>query len=232
MAKIFIVGNWKCNPVSLRDAKNLINSVKKGIKRLNRNIEVVACPPFVYLQGADRRKKRLKFGAQNCFWEEKGAFTGETSPLMARDLGCEYVILGHSERRKYFKETDGMVNKKIKLALSQGLRPILCIDKISQISKGLKGLSRAEKKKVIVAYEPIWAIGTGRACGYAEAKRFNLLMKKALGRNHPALYGGSVNSKNALGYLKEAGFQGLLIGGASLKAKEFVKIAKIAGEQF
>ena len=125
-----------------------------------------------------------------------------------------------------------MINKKIKLALNNGLLPILCIDKISQIKKGLRGLSGKEKKKIIVAYEPIWAIGTGKACSYADAKKFNVLMKKALGRNRPTLYGGSVNSKNALGYLKEAKFRGLLIGGASLKAKEFVKIAKIAGEHF
>jgi len=113
------------------------------------------------------------------------------------------------------------------LALKLGLKPILCIDKISQIKKGMKDIPGKEIKKIIVAYEPIWAIGTGKACGYEEARQFNLLMKEVLGQKHPTLYGGSVNSKNALGYITESGFQGLLIGGASLKAKEFLKIIRL-----
>ena len=242
MDKIFVVGNWKMNPLSLKQAKGLFDSIKRGFKSVKKTkkVEVVLCPPFVYLAtlGASsfaRRKASyggLAFGSQNCFWEEKGAFTGEISPLMLKDLGCKYVIVGHSERRKYFQETDSMINKKIKIVLKMGLTPILCIDKISQIKKGMKGILGKEIKKIIVAFEPIWAIGTGKACGYKEGKEFNILMKKVLGKNHPTLYGGSANSKNALGYIKESGFHGLLIGGASLKSKEFLKIVKLMVKQF
>ena len=227
--KVFIIGNWKMNPGALKKAKGLFDSIKRGFRNVKKKkkVEVVLCPPFVYLQGFKSKALPFKLGGQNCFWEEKGAFTGEISPLMLKDLGCKYVIIGHSERRKYFQETDTMINKKLKIALKAGLIPILCIDKISQIKKGMKGLLGKEIKKIIVAYEPIWAIGTGKACGYKEGKEFNILMKKVLGRNHPTLYGGSVNSKNALGYITESGFHGLLIGGASLNAKEFLKIAKL-----
>ena len=227
--KVFIIGNWKMNPGGLKKAKSLFDSIKRGLRNVKKKkkVEVVLCPPFVYLQGFKSKALPFKLGSQNCFWEEKGAFTGETSPLMLKDLGCKYVIIGHSERRKYFQETDTMINKKLSLVLKAGLIPILCIDKISQIKKGMKGLLGKEIKKIIVAYEPIWAIGTGKACGYKEGKEFNILMKKVLGRNHPTLYGGSVNSKNALGYIAESGFHGLLIGGASLNAKEFLKIVKL-----
>lgn len=227
--KIFIVGNWKMNPLSLKEAKSLFDSIKRGFKSVKKikKVEVVLCPPFIYFQGFKSKDLPFKLGSQNCFWEEKGAFTGEISPLMLKDLGCKYVIIGHSERRKYFQETDTMINKKMKIVLKTGLTPILCIDKISQIKKGMKEILGKDIKKIIVAYEPIWAIGTGKACGYKEAKEFNVLMKKVLGKNHSTLYGGSVNSKNALGYIKESGFQGLLIGGASLKSKEFLKIVKL-----
>jgi len=227
--KIFIVGNWKMNPGGLKQAKSLFDSIKRGFRSVKKTkkVEVVLCPPFVYLQGFESKDLPFKLGAQNCFWEEKGAFSGEISPLMLKNLGCKYVIIGHSERRKYFQETDTMINKKLRMALKIGLIPILCIDKISQIKKGMKEILGKDIKKIIVAFEPIWAIGTGKACGYKEAKEFNVLMKKVLGKNHPTLYGGSVNSKNALGYIKESGFHGLLIGGASLKSREFLKIVKL-----
>jgi triosephosphate isomerase len=242
MNKLFIIGNWKMNPLSLKEAKNLFDSIKRGFKgvKKTKKVEVILCPPFVYLatlgtSSSARRKASyggLVLGSQNCFLEEKGAFTGEISALMLKNLGCKYVIIGHSERRKYFQETDTMINKKLKIALRTGLIPILCIDKISQIKKGMKEILGKDIKKIIVAFEPIWAIGTGKACSYKEAKEFNVLMKKVLGKNHPTLYGGSVNSKNALGYIKESGFHGLLIGGASLKSKEFLKIIKLMVKQF
>ncbi len=229
------------NPVRLKEVRNLFSSIERGIKSIKniKKVEIVICPPFVYLgtiiasSSARRRAsyEGLTFGSQNCFWEEKGAFTGEISLLMLKDLGCKYVIIGHSERRKYFSETDAKINKKLKAALKSGLRPILCIDKVSQIKKDIKGIPKEEVKKITVAYEPIWAIGTGKACDYLEAKKFNLLIKKTLGRNHPTLYGGSVNSDNALGYIKESKFHGLLIGGASLRPKEFVKIVKLIAEK-
>jgi len=226
MAKIFVVGNWKMNPVKLSLAEGLFNSINNGLKKMGKlsKVEVVVCPPFPFLGVGKKKKCNVKVGAQNCFWQGKGAFTGETSPLMLKDVGCEYVILGHSERRKYFSEKCSLINEKIRAALGVGLKPILCIDKISQIKSGLKGLKKKDIKKVIVAYEPIWAIGTGKACGFPKAKSFNLSMKKILGKGNYTLYGGSVNSENALGYITESNFSGLLIGGASLKPREFLKI--------
>jgi len=227
--KPIIVANWKCNPVALTEAKQLFNLVKKGVKDV-KNIEVVICSPFVYLPVLKAN------GAQDCFWEGKGAFTGEVSPKMLKDLGCKYVIIGHSERRRYFEETDEMINKKTKAALKVGLRPILCIEKISQIPSflrkrgGRRGRRPLRPKKdlggVIIAYEPVFAIGTGKPCSIEKAKKMRLLILKNLNKNLPVLYGGSVNSQNARDYVKKAGFQGLLVGGASLNAQEFIKIVK------
>jgi len=223
--KHLIVANWKCNPNNLVKAKKLFGVVKKGIGAV-KGVEVVVCPPFVYLS----KLFGLTLGAQNCFWKNlpdgRGAFTGEISPFMLKDIGCKYVIIGHSERRRYFKETCAMVNKKLKAALANNLKPILCIDSINQVKRGLKGISKKEIKKIVIAYEPIFAIGTGKACSIARAKKTSLAIKKILGENSIVLYGGSVNSKNAKDFIEKAQFQGLLIGGASLNPKEFVKIIK------
>lgn len=202
--KPLIIANWKMNPQSFKEAKLLFNAVK--------NSGGVICPPFVYLSSLKAS------GAQDVFWEEKGAFTGEVSPLMLKNLGVKYVIVGHSERRKYLKETNEIIVEKLKVALKVGLKPILCIDKITQIPKNIKGL--------IIAYEPLFAIGTGKACSPQKAKKMRISIRKIVGSRVPVLYGGSVNSENARNYIKEAGFDGLLIGGASLKAKEFNKIIK------
>jgi len=214
--KPLIVGNWKCNPNSLVEAKKLFNSIVKGVKT---NSMVAICPPFVYL--SELKTKKIKLGAQDCFWEEKGAYTGEISPLMLKKLGCLYVIIGHSERRKYLKETDEMIDKKIKLVLRSGLKPILCIANLGQLKNSLKGV-----KNLILAYEPVFAIGTGKACSVEKARKMRISIEKKLGKNIPVLYGGSVNSYNAGNYIKEAGFQGLLVGGASLSANEFLNILK------
>ena len=211
-----IVANWKCNPITLAKAKLLFNSVKKGIKNV-KNVEVVICPPFIYIPYLLKPKTyhlNPKFGAQDCFWEEKGAYTGEVSPKMLKDLGVEYVIIGHSERRA-LGETNEMINKKIRAALKSGLKPILCIDKISQIKKDLK-------TEIIIAYEPLFAIGTGKPCRPEKAKK----IRASLIRFKTVLYGGSVNSENAKDYIEKAGFQGLLVGGASLNPKEFIQIVK------
>jgi len=211
-----IVANWKCNPITLAKAKLLFNSVKKGIKNV-KNVEVVICPPFIYIPYLLKPKTyhlNPKFGAQDCFWEEKGAYTGEVSPKMLKDLGVEYVIIGHSERRA-LGETNEMINKKIRAALKSGLKPILCIDKISQIKKDLK-------TEIIIAYEPLFAIGTGKPCSIEKAKK----MRTSLIRFKTVLYGGSINSENAKDYMEKAGFQGLLVGGASLEPKEFIQIVK------
>lgn len=230
--KPLIVANWKMNPQALKGAKLLLNSIEKETRKVT-NVEIVVCPPFIYLSNFfyGRGKTMIKIGAQDCFWEEKGAFTGEISAKMLKDLGCKYVIVGHSERRRYFKETDEMINKKIKAVLKIGLRPILCIEKISQIKKGIKGIIKKDLKKIILAYEPVWAIGTGKACGIPEAKKVNLSIRKILmDSSSPTslyiLYGGSINSQNARDFIKKAKFQGLLVGGASLNPKEFIKLVK------
>ncbi|PIS17324.1 MAG: triose-phosphate isomerase, partial [Candidatus Nealsonbacteria bacterium CG09_land_8_20_14_0_10_42_14] len=146
--KPLIVANWKMNPTTLKEAKFLFDKVK--------SIGAVICPPFVYVPVLKSN------GAQDVFWEDAGAFTGEISPPMLKDLGVKYVIIGHSERRKHQKETNEMIDKKIKATMAVGLKPILCIDKISQIPKGIK-------KGLIIAYEPLFAIGTGKACSPEKA---------------------------------------------------------------
>jgi len=240
--KNIIVANWKMNPGSAKEAETLFDSVKKGAK----GADIVICPPFVYLP----LLKGLALGAQNCFWEEKGAYTGEISPLMLKDMGIDYVIIGHSERRKHFGETNEQINKKIRKAMSVGLKAIMCVGETKeekeqgkkseilteQIEKGLEKLSKDEVKKIIIAYEPVWAIGTGDNCSVDETMSSILLIRQIISKiyNREAadgvkiLYGGSVNGENSGPYMKDAGADGLLVGGASLKADEFIKIVKSA----
>jgi len=244
--KPLIVANWKCNPTTGKEAKALFNSIGKGIKNVEE-VKVVICPPFVYLANLQLTTYNLKLGAQDCFGEGKGAFTGEISPVMLKNLGVDYVIIGHSERRKYQKETDEMINKKLKTALKTGLKVILCIDNISQIPSFLRkrggrrgrsplrrpsflrkrGLVKKELANLIIAYEPIFAVGTGKPCPVEKANKMRTAIKKEVfDKNIPILYGGSVNFRNAGDYIKKGGFQGLLIGSTSLNAKEFIKIVK------
>lgn len=236
MKKFLIVANWKMNPKSLAEAKKLFNSISAKIKNAKR-VEVVICPPFVYLSSLASQQdpsSAISFGGQSCFWENPptggGAFTGEVSPLMLKNLGCQYVIVGHSERRRHQKETDEMVNKKIKAALKAKLKAILCIDKISQLGRDLKGISNNDFKNIIVAYEPLFAVGTGKFCSPKKAKNIRQLIRKKLGENINVLYGGSANSNNASSYLREAKMQGLLVGGASLNPREFLRIVRNAEE--
>jgi triosephosphate isomerase len=214
MGKILIVANWKVNPATLVEARELFNSVEKEVRSF-KNSEVVVCPPFIFIPAlCDKCSAVLKLGAQDCFWEGSGAYTGEISVEMLKHFCAKYVILGHSERRKYLKETDEMIGKKIKAVIKSGLKPILCIDNISQ-AKGVD-------KKAILAFEPISAIGSGRSFPVKIAKK----MRRYLASFKIVLYGGSVNSKNARDYILKAGFQGLLVGGASLNAREFISIVK------
>ena len=240
--KNLIVANWKMNPIKAKEAEKLFNSISRGIKN-NKKAEIVVCPPFVYLSGLS---SGVQLGAQDCFWENKGAYTGEISPSMLKDLGVQYVIVGHSERRKYFQETDQMINKKVKAVLELGLSVILCIGETEEekeeykaeqilhqeIVEGLNGVPISKISQLSIAYEPIWAIGTGNACDPEEAQKTDLLIRKIISKTYNLtvskkiriLYGGSVNSGNAESYLKEAGFQGLLVGGASLDTKEFIDL--------
>jgi len=179
--KPLIVANWKMNPVTMKEAEELFNSVSEGVKNIE-NVDVVICPPFVFLQTTNYKLQTIKLGAQDCYWEEKGAYTGEVSVAMLKEIGCKYVIIGHSERRKYFNETDEMVNKKVKTTLEAGLIPILCVgetegeremDKTEEVlEKEIKdGLNGVDVSRIIIAYEPIWAIGTGNPCNVEEAQK-------------------------------------------------------------
>ncbi|MCX6718657.1 MAG: triose-phosphate isomerase [Candidatus Staskawiczbacteria bacterium] len=235
--KNLIVANWKMNPASLEEAKNIFSGIKNGVEGTNN--EIVICPPFVYLA----ELKGTALGAQNIFYEEQGAFTGEVSGEMLKNLGVEYVIIGHSERRK-LGETNEMINKKIKKALEVGLKVIFCIGETAeereagrknevlerQIKIGLKDIKLVDlgdRQNINIAYEPVWAIGTGNNCGVEETKK-SIDFIKNLVPNARVLYGGSVKSENSGDYIKNAGANGLLVGGASLNAEEFVKIVKSA----
>jgi len=244
--KKFIIGNWKCNPTTEKKAKQLFYSIKKGLKN-RKDTEIIICPPFCYLGILNNNLSFIKLGAQNCFFEDKGAYTGEISCEMLKSLKCKYVIIGHSERRKIFGETDEMINKKIKKALKSGLESIFCIGETmeekdqgktfkileTEMRKGLEKVSKKEIEKIIIAYEPIWAIGSNNSCAEDQAMTVALFIRKLISRLYNKqiakkiriLYGGSVNSQNAFNYLKNSEIQGLLIGGASLKAKEFIEIS-------
>lgn len=228
-----IIANWKMNPETAEEAIELFELVKRGVAEVN-GIDVVICPPFVYLPIL----KGLKLGAQNVFYKEEGAFTGEVSPLMLKDLGVEYVIVGHSESRKYLNETDEIVNNKVIEALKVGLKPILCVGEKDgedreeglrgQLSKGLKDISEEEIKNVIIAYEPVWAIGTGNNCSPKDAEKVAGFIKKMISESVKVIYGGSVNSDNSNSYLSESNIEGLLVGGDALNAEDFIKIVKSA----
>lgn len=236
--KNLIAANWKMNPNSQDEAKNIFSALG-GPASGWEDSEVVICPPFLYIPILKKiSSKNLMIGAQNIYFEEKGAFTGEISPAMLKDLGVEYVIIGHSERRKYFGETDETVNKKIIKALAAGLKIIFCIGETAeerdagkkneilqrQTQQGLKDI--VDIDNISVAYEPVWAIGTGNNCSVEETKESIDFIRKFVKPNTRILYGGSVKSENSGAYIKEGGANGLLVGGASLNAEEFVKIIK------
>lgn len=234
-----IVGNWKENPKNEKQALALFRAVAK-IKSA-KGVEIVACPPFIYLERISevrRREKKIRvaLGAQDVFWEEKGPYTSEVGPRMLRSLGVRYVIVGHSERRRWLKETDAMINKKVKLALRDGLKVILCVGEPlavrrrgqaaaeifvgSQLKKDLRGLRSAGwRARVVVAYEPIWAIGSGRYDKPADARDMAAFIAKKAGVK--MLYGGSVDSGNIADFVQYNQISGALVGGASLRAAEF-----------
>jgi triosephosphate isomerase len=240
--KNLIVANWKMNPNTQIEGKEIFLAIKDGVKGLKS--EVVVCPPFVYLYASIFGEGVVSMGAQDVFFEDKGAFTGEISVGMLKDLKVEYVIIGHSERRNCPAggggETDEIVNKKIKKSLEVGLKVIFCIGETAeenisakknevlqrQIKIGLDGVENLEN--VNIAYEPVWAIGTGNNCGVEEAKTSIDFIRKLVEPTTRILYGGSVKRENSSTYIKEAGANGLLVGGASLNAEEFIKIVKSA----
>lgn len=239
--KKIIVANWKMNPESEAQAEELLKELKKVHER---EVELVICPPFQYLVLVDK-KAGFRLGAQDIFWEDKGAYTGEVSSAMLEDLGVSYVIVGHSERRKWLGETDKMINKKLTKALKAGLHAILCVGEPietrtegtsrakhfigMQLEEDLKGVK--DDRNLIIAYEPVWAIGTGKSDNPEDALDIVQYIKESLasrGLYPKVLYGGSVNSKNAATFLSRKEIDGALVGGASLDMEEFKKIVKIA----
>ncbi len=246
--KKLLVANWKCNPTSQKESKAILSALKKNIKQL-RKVEVVIAPPFVYLAQLGKVLPKAKKGAQNCFWADKGSYTGEISAKMLKDMGCHYVIIGHSERRNILEEGDRVINKKIKKVLEAKMRPILCIgeekeDKHKgrtfkvlerQLREDLKDIKKKDLAKIIIAYEPVWAIGQGTPCEENQVMTVALFIKKTITRwankktaeQIAILYGGSVDSENLLNYTKGLALDGFLVGGSSLRPKEFAKMIKI-----
>ena len=240
-----IAGNWKMN-TTVREATELVSEMRPLLDRI-QEIEKVICPPFVSLSAVRELiiDSSIKLGAQNVYFEEKGAYTGEISPLMLADL-CEFVIIGHSERRQYFHETGEIVNKKIRTAMRVGLKPILCIGErleeneggmteeviTEQIGSSLAGVDYSGD--LIIAYEPVWAIGTGRSATGKQANEtigfirteIAELYSKEIARDMRILYGGSVTADNIAELVQQPDIDGALVGGASLKANEFVSIVE------
>jgi len=244
---LLIAGNWKMHktPSQTREFFKEFLPQVEGID----NVEILICPPFVSLPAAVEAVKGspVKIGGQNCYFEKEGPFTGEISPVMLREVGCEYVIIGHSERRHIFGESDELINKKVISALEEGLRVILCVGETLQEREGgltftvvetqLKlGLSGVEDKldRIEIAYEPVWAIGTGVAAKPEDAQEVHRFIYQKLRELNPqkaervrVLYGGSVKPDNAEAILSQPDIKGVLVGGASLKPDSFARIVKI-----
>jgi triosephosphate isomerase (TIM) len=236
--KKLIVLNWKMNPTSLTQALKLVQASDQK--------NFVVCPPFVFLTEIKKRIKKAQLGAQNCFSEKQGAFTGEVSAQALKSIGCRYVIIGHSERRKLFQETNKEINQKIKNCLSLKIKPILCVgsEKRNQsaekeIEKQLEQSLDSKSYDVVVAYEPIWAISTNKGIvpGVEETKRIQKIIREKLvdifgaqkAHKIKILYGGSVDSGNIDKFITQVGMDGVLVGAASLKKKEIKLIAKKYG---
>ena len=251
MRKKVIAGNWKMN-MDMNGTVALISELKNEIRNKNLNASVIVCPPFTNLDTASAliKDSSIKLGAQNMYFEENGAFTGEISPSMLKSVGCEFVILGHSERRTIFGESDQVINKKIKTAVKHGLKPIFCIGETleereggitfkvieKQISNGLEGLSGTDLAELIVAYEPVWAIGTGRNATPRQAQEVHQFIRgliagqlsQSFADQLVIQYGGSVKADNASDLLSQPDIDGALVGGACLKADSFIKIVEAA----
>ncbi len=246
-----IAGNWKMNG-SLSFTDEMISYIKGIAEDKKDRVKTIIFPPFVYLHYAVDKAKdtTINVGAQNMYIKEKGAYTGEISPLFLKDIGVNYVIVGHSERRNYFNESSEFVAEKAKVALEHGIIPVVCIgEKLEEREEGktfeiienqltpLFNLLKYDIKNIIIAYEPVWAIGTGRTATPDQAQEVHEYIRRSLKSvvgdesiNIPILYGGSVKESNVKDLLKEKDIDGALIGGASLKKEEFSNIINIASE--
>jgi triosephosphate isomerase len=250
--KKIIIGNLKMNLISAQEREQYLKSFKKEItgKKLN-NVEIVLCPPAIHLENFGKiLGKKVFLGGQNCFWEDKGSYTGEISPLMLKNFGCEYVIIGHSDRRKYFGETDETISRKINLVLKNNLKPVICvgenweqkvkgIDVVArQLRDCLEGVTGGKIENIIICYEPVWAISSNKPDHVPETNEImgaGLVIKRFLVGKYGAriaekvriIYGGSVSSVNVNETCVGARMEGALVGKESLTPREFLKICKI-----
>ncbi len=250
MRKPIIAGNWKMYK-NIGDAIELANGLKREFFKIERDdIDIVLCPVYTCLSEVAEviANSNIALGAQNVYWQDEGAFTGEISPVMLKDAGCAYVIIGHSERRQFFGETNETVNKKVKAALKHGLLPIVCVgESLAQreanqtfqvladhVQNGLAGLTEEDMSKIVIAYEPVWAIGTGKTATSAQAQEAHkyirdLLVKlynQEIAGNIRIQYGGSVKPENIEEIMGQPDVDGALVGGASLKVESFSEIVK------
>lgn len=245
-----IAGNWKLNN-TVGEAVTLATALKALVAEAH-GVEIVVAPPFTALSAvsATIAGSNVCLAAQDVYWEESGAFTGEVSPTMLKDVGCEYVIVGHSERRQYFGETNESVNRKAKAALARGLKPIICVGELleereagrtegviaSQVAGGIADLSTTDLLSSVIAYEPVWAIGTGRTATPAQAQEVHSIIRSLVAiassddvaEQMRIQYGGSVKPDNAADLLGKQDVDGALVGGASLDAASFAAIVKAA----
>ena len=244
MRKPIIAGNWKMHK-TIAEALEFVNEVKDRVN--NDKVEAVICAPFTLLKDLKQATKgtNIKIGAQNMHFEEKGAFTGEISPLMLKELDMDYVVIGHSERRQYFNETDETVNKKVLKALEVGIDPILCVGETLeereagntkdvckvQVEKALENVSKEDLAKVVIAYEPVWAIGTWKTATSEDANDVIAYIREVVANLYGELanevriqYGGSVKPSNVAEIMNQSDIDGALVGGASLEANDYVEL--------
>ncbi|MDO7787913.1 triose-phosphate isomerase [Desulforamulus aquiferis] len=249
MRQLIIAGNWKMHK-TITEAVSFAQELKSSLDNVGTGVEVVVCPPFTALAPVAEVLKgsSIALAAQNMHWEKQGAYTGEIAPAMLKEIGCKYVVLGHSERRQYFGETDENVNKKVMSALENQLIPILCVGETleqreagitektveAQTVGALAGLSPEQVSNLVIAYEPVWAIGTGRTASDDDAQQVNNFIRRVIaskfGSNAAEAvriqYGGSVKPGNAKGLMSQQDIDGALVGGASLKVEDFAGIIK------
>jgi triosephosphate isomerase len=243
-----VIGNWKMNG-TVEESLKLITDLKNRLEG-PLAVDVAVAPPFTALYSVYviLQETPFKLVAQDSYWEAEGAYTGEISPVFLKDVGCTYVLIGHSERRRYFGETDEMVNRKVEAAISSELAPVLCIGETAeerkrgqtepvlerQLKKGLRGLHLPDLEDFVIAYEPVWAIGTGETARTEQIEAAHLFIRDYLAKNYDAptaneiriLYGGSVNPQNAKEIYHVRHVDGLLVGGASLSAEKFASIVR------
>ncbi len=246
MRRILVAGNWKMNK-DIQESLELVKKLSYGVNDISKR-DILVCPPYTSLYPVHEIVKdtNIKLGAQNIFWEDSGAYTAEISASMLKSAGCEYVIIGHSERRQYFNETEDTVNKRVKKALAEGFKPIICVgetlqeredditEKVieTQIKGAFQDISESECSNIVIAYEPVWAIGTGKTATPEDANNVHKFIRglitdlynEDIGQNMQILYGGSVKPGNAEELFAMEDIDGGLVGGASLKADDFIGI--------